>query len=446
MSATVEAVQKLSRDLRAAAATLGVREARYFVDTYYELQDYRIATGNQQRKLLEGAEPSEFITWLNGNLDVLENQIKAVLDKWSAAQPMGAWAREVCGIGPVIAAGLLANIDITRAPTVGHIWTYAGLNPERKWGKGEKRPFNASLKRLCCLPGTTITTRSGPKLVEHVLIGDEVLTHKGRWRRVTEVMANEHDGRAVQLRAHGLAGGGPMLTDNHPVLVKQMRVCYYESDGRERFRVNPRKVRVTQLTDSAYAEIQQRIDDGEKGAHIARIVGCSDALVSKVRHGYTRQPTADSVDWVRADAVEQGWRVFCPTPPIGTARPHIVLADLSDLHNPAVRRDVEVTHDVARLVGLYLGDGHTAKNRVVWSFGLHESDLSHFVINTLRNTFGIVATETVSPNMRMVRCGSKQLQKWLDENTGKLAHGKHIPSGVVRSGRTDNNRASSGLI
>src|SRR5215467_10071903 len=153
MSANIDAIQKLSRDLRAAAKLMGVREARYFVNCYYDLQDYRIASANQQRKLLEGEEPSEFMQWLNRNLEVLENQIKAALDKWSSAQPMGVWARNITGIGPVIASGLLANIDIQKAPTVGHIWRFAGLDPTVKWAKGQKRPWNASLKRLCWLMG-----------------------------------------------------------------------------------------------------------------------------------------------------------------------------------------------------------------------------------------------------------------------------------------------------
>ena len=156
-------IAKLTRDLRAAAAGMGVREARYFVGTYYDLQDYRIAAANQQRKLLEGAEPSEFMEWLNGNFDVLELQLKGMLDKWSAAQPMGRWAREITGIGPVISAGLLAHIDITRAPTVGHIWRFAGLDPTCKWKKGEKRPWNAALKRLCWLIGESFVKVSGNK-------------------------------------------------------------------------------------------------------------------------------------------------------------------------------------------------------------------------------------------------------------------------------------------
>jgi len=173
MSATTEAkpvaeqqvqqftIQKLSRDLRAAAKLMGVHEARYFVNTYYDLQDYRIASANQQRKLQEGQEPSEFMTWLNSNLEVLEFQIRGMLDKWSSAQPMGVWARNITGIGPVIASGLLANIDITKCPSVGHIWRFAGLDPTVKWNRHEKRPWNASLKRLCWLMGESFVKVSG---------------------------------------------------------------------------------------------------------------------------------------------------------------------------------------------------------------------------------------------------------------------------------------------
>lgn len=158
---SLDAIQKLSRDLRNAAKTLGVREARYFVDTYYQLQDNRIAAANQQRALNQGAEPSDHIVWLNVQMETLEAQIRGMLDKWSGAQPMGMWARSIVGIGPVISAGLLANIDITRAPTVGHIWRFAGLDPTSKWGKGQKRPWNASLKRLCWLIGESFVKVSG---------------------------------------------------------------------------------------------------------------------------------------------------------------------------------------------------------------------------------------------------------------------------------------------
>jgi Transposase IS116/IS110/IS902 family len=179
----LEAVVKLSRDLRAAAKSLGVREARYFVSTYYDMQDYRIAAGNQQRKLLEGAEPSEFMQWFSAQLAVLEHQIAVVLDKWSAAQPMGEWARAIVGIGPVISSGLIAHIDITKAPTAGHIWRFAGLDPTVKWSKGEKRPWNAGLKRLCWLLGESFVKVSGRE--------NDVYGHLYQERKVYEQQRND---------------------------------------------------------------------------------------------------------------------------------------------------------------------------------------------------------------------------------------------------------------
>jgi hypothetical protein len=79
----------------------------------------------------------------------LENQIKRALEKYAKSIVVGNWALAQKGIGPIITAGLLAHIDIERAPTVGHIWRFAGLDPTQSWEKGKKRPWNASLKTLC---------------------------------------------------------------------------------------------------------------------------------------------------------------------------------------------------------------------------------------------------------------------------------------------------------
>ena len=153
------AVARLNRDLRAAAETMSTQEARYLVDAYYAIQKMRIAQGNRVFAMSE--EPHGVIKWLGDQSEILEGQIKAALDRYSMAHPVGKWMRGVVGIGPVIAAGLLAHIDITKAPTVGHIWRFAGLDPTMKWEKGQKRPFNAALKVLCWKLGESFKKTSG---------------------------------------------------------------------------------------------------------------------------------------------------------------------------------------------------------------------------------------------------------------------------------------------
>jgi len=145
----VEAVKKLNKDLKQAAKNLKEQEVRYLVDAYYMIQENRKAFGNQIRALQESGEPNETVQWFFEQSRILEGNIKKVLDIYTSQHPLGRWAKSIPGIGPVITAGLLAHIDITKAPTVGHIWSYAGLNPQQKWEKGQKRPWNARLKTLC---------------------------------------------------------------------------------------------------------------------------------------------------------------------------------------------------------------------------------------------------------------------------------------------------------
>lgn len=144
----IEPIKRLTRDLATAAKTLTTTEARFLVDAYYSMQHERITANNQIRAMGESEEPHSVIEWLAVQHETLENQVKRALDKWTDSFVVGQWAKSVCGIGPVIAAGLAAHIDITKAETAGSIWSFAGLSPDVKWEKGQKRPYNASLKTL----------------------------------------------------------------------------------------------------------------------------------------------------------------------------------------------------------------------------------------------------------------------------------------------------------
>jgi Transposase IS116/IS110/IS902 family len=153
----------LSRDLKRAAVTLTDKEARFLVDGYYMMQDQRIRAGNQIRSMdkAEKPEPHDILSWFSDQATDLENSVKGALDVYAKNHAMGPWLYAVKGIGPVIAAGLVAHIEINKAPTVGHIWRYAGLDPTSKWEKGKKRPWNASLKVLCWKIGESFVRVSG---------------------------------------------------------------------------------------------------------------------------------------------------------------------------------------------------------------------------------------------------------------------------------------------
>jgi hypothetical protein len=155
----LEPILKLKRDMRAAAATLGQEEARYLVDLYYQRQHDRITAANRTRAAADAGEPHAVLQFFTDQSDVLERQIKSALEPYAKAHPAGSWMMAQKGVGPVIAAGFLSRLELK--PTVGHWWRFCGLDPTVTWGKGETRPWNAALKRLCWITGECFVKVSG---------------------------------------------------------------------------------------------------------------------------------------------------------------------------------------------------------------------------------------------------------------------------------------------
>jgi Transposase IS116/IS110/IS902 family len=158
---SLDAFVRLSRDLKKAAGQLTAGQARYLVDTYYQVQQFRITAAHESRQAVEAQEPTEFLAWVSRVTKRLEGSLQAALKAYAEEQVPGRWAMSIVGIGPVLAAGLLAHIDIEKAKTAGAIWRFAGLDPTVTWNKGEKRPWNASLKVLCWKIGESFVKVKG---------------------------------------------------------------------------------------------------------------------------------------------------------------------------------------------------------------------------------------------------------------------------------------------
>lgn len=143
--ATLELVKRLDKSMRVCAAALGQRRVRSLTDLYYQTQKLRISTANQCRGT---GEPTEVFAWLTDALKTIEHDICLTLGQFVRRYRCGNWLLSQCGIGPVIAAGLLSHLDVRQARTAGHYWSFAGLT-QRPWEKGQKRPWNDRLKSLC---------------------------------------------------------------------------------------------------------------------------------------------------------------------------------------------------------------------------------------------------------------------------------------------------------
>ena len=133
MTEDFEALRRLSADLKKAARELTSDDARWLVDEYYTIQDARIRSHAQRRHSEDEAEPHALIAWIGDHMRRYENDIKLALGAFAESYRVGKWLQSIYGIGPVLSAAVLCHLDIRHAPTVGHWWSFAGLDPNRHW-------------------------------------------------------------------------------------------------------------------------------------------------------------------------------------------------------------------------------------------------------------------------------------------------------------------------
>lgn len=187
----------LSSEKILEAANLSAAELRLMVANYYQAQQMR-KTMDMQLRHLGDRQPLAISTFAAESFADIEQQIAKSFDKLLVS-PVAQWIKAQRGIGPIIAAGLLAHIDIERAPTAGHIWSFAGLNPSMKWEKGEKRPYNAALKQICWHAGQCFMKQSNDP--------DCFYGRLYRERKQFEIERNEAGGNAERAKSFKVTPG-----------------------------------------------------------------------------------------------------------------------------------------------------------------------------------------------------------------------------------------------
>jgi len=153
-------ISKLNKDIRQASKMMSKQEARFLVTAYYDMQKDRIRQNNRLFQATNSDQPHQSIQWLFDQSAILEKQVGKMLDYYSGANNVGMWMRANKGIGPIIAAGFLSYIDITRAPTAGRIWSYTGYVPDVSWGSAEsnKTKIKENFPEWNLKPSTILST------------------------------------------------------------------------------------------------------------------------------------------------------------------------------------------------------------------------------------------------------------------------------------------------
>ncbi len=148
-------IPRATKEQILSAANSTKPEIRAIVKNYYDAQEMRKRSDLQLRHMGIKDNPQGLL-YAADTFANLEKDVEKMLRVYAENDPVGRWIMANIGLDVVITAGLLAHIDIEKAPTAGHIWSFAGLNPNMVWEKNQKRPYNADLKQICFHAGQCI--------------------------------------------------------------------------------------------------------------------------------------------------------------------------------------------------------------------------------------------------------------------------------------------------
>ena len=169
------------------------KDLKFLVSQRQQMQKMRIGVSNRLSAATRGAmemTPREErrLTSMFEAFERLENVLTDDIEDAAKDNDIVQAACYVKGVGPVLAARVIAEIDIERAPTVSALWRYAGYGVREdgtrdRLVKGEKAVYNKDLKTvLYIVAGSMLKSRSPYRQV----YDDEKVwytTHRPDWTK-----------------------------------------------------------------------------------------------------------------------------------------------------------------------------------------------------------------------------------------------------------------------
>jgi len=250
-------------------------------------------------------------------------------------------------------------------------------------------------KPRCLLAGQEIVTRNGYKKIEDIQLGDEVLSHTGSWKPVAKLMKNKYFGPIVGLKLASRHPRITWMTPEHPVLIRDFKggLNWVEAG-----KILPGRRTKTENINSWNSWV---------------------CLPKPKPNVVTeRMKVSDYTSWNYVD------NVFIKEAPRKTIG--------STWHYSNCQNEIELDYKFGRFIGLYIAEGHTSKNEVV--FSLHEDELEY--IEELCCIYGKLTGREATIDQRLhrpdyrgvsVRMHHSVLRDVMVFLCGSGANNKHVP-------------------
>jgi hypothetical protein len=161
-----------------------------------QIQKARVAFGNRLAALLRYGEPShdqgskqqvEIVRKYYEMFLGLERQLDKDIAAAVRDDPVYPYLQAVKGVGPLMAAKLLAFIDFSRAPTVSALWRFCGYaaidGKAERPRPGERLHYCRRLKTTCFLLGTQLLRARSPYARIYYKAREQYALERPQWTK-----------------------------------------------------------------------------------------------------------------------------------------------------------------------------------------------------------------------------------------------------------------------
>ena len=257
------------------------------------------------------------------------------------------------------------------------------------------------VNRSCFAAGTKVTTRNeGYKNIEDVKVGDYVLTHKGRWKPVTQTIVNPPPGRALRIRVAGMDSF--VVTHNHGLFAikrSDLPKKYLINENLDDFVKRPTKVSASEL---------------QVGDYVACFIPKRDTQTNITYDMYDVASRANLTHFIKAN----NHRLIST---------HNMRNDYD--HG---KRYVTLDENLAYILGEFVGDG--CSNSALVSFNKNDDNLIDCYAMKLENVFGLKRNIMFrKKHIDVTTHNSVIIAAFFKELCGEYSHGKRIPEDIMNA-------------
>ena len=315
---------------------------------------------------------------------------------------------------PYYASPRLAIEDVRNN---NHLWAFAtddgfgteGItaremadNPLLEFAPGETiggRPARVNDIFRCFVAGTLVRTRSGFTSIEKIKAGDEVLTHRGRYRRVKATMSRHHRGEVVDV----------VTSASHEP--------------------------ITATTDHAFYVLLGNHDRRKQSSCTPYICHRKSSVTGK----FTKQDNHHKFAWTEIGEVSEGswFPVTVDTEVIDLAS--VAIPDKFIAPRARGPASFKLTPEFLWIIGLYIAEGCSPVSANALRFSLHADETDY--VDRLRafaRSCGYGRSD--AGGLTVIRRGngltvsinSRTLSLWFPEWLGRGAKNKAIPQELLR--------------